>query len=87
MRVVIESSQWIGLMLAVKAMAKTIIDDQYGEITEPSDALKQTLEKANANIDMVTESFTKSMKDVIDIMKGNKKDNQGQKILDAMKQQ
>lgn len=84
-RVIIESSYWVAFMYGLKAATKTMIDDKYMDITEPSQQLKQSMEKAYTSLDTVSDSFSRSMKDIIATMKNHKKESRSKtSILDAM---
>lgn len=90
-RVMIESSYYVGMMYSLKAIVKSLIDDEYMNITEPPPKLNQAMEKAYTNIDSVCETFARSMKDVIELMKNYKgepkskpQSKPSQSILSAM---
>jgi hypothetical protein len=64
-RVVLDVNQWMILMFGAKAGIKSWIDEEYMDITDPSSALKQNMEKAYSSIDTACNAFTSSMKEIV----------------------
>lgn len=64
-RVLMEINQWMLMVFACKAGAKTSIDCEYMDIIEPPLALKEAMAATYNNLESVCESFTNSMKEIV----------------------
>lgn len=67
-RIITDINQWMMAMYAIKGLLKGFIDDQYMNIQDPSQSLKQSMERAYNNIDLVSDSFAGSMKEVLTLV-------------------
>src|SRR5579863_1510935 len=67
-RVLMEINQWMLLVFACKAGAKTSIDCEYMDIIEPPLALKEAMATTYGNLDSLGDAFTSSMKEIVTLI-------------------
>jgi hypothetical protein len=65
LRMLSDINQWMLLMYTMKAVIKTDIDHEYMDITNPPDQLKMSMATAYDNLNLVSESFATSMKEIL----------------------
>lgn len=67
-RALIKLSNWSALMFAIKSLVRNYIDTQYMKISEPPSDLSQRMENAYDSLEIVSENFTESTKEIIELI-------------------
>jgi len=68
LRVIIDVNQWVMLMLAGKSALISLIEDDYADIKDPPEDLIKSMHNFYNDIDILSDSFTNSMKQIITLM-------------------
>lgn len=74
-RALIDINQWMMMLFALKAAVKTQIDYTYMDIQEPPSSLKESMTKAYDNLDSVSNAFSDSMKEVVNLLQSQSRLN------------
>ncbi|CAH6420049.1 Hypothetical protein HVR_LOCUS1082 [uncultured virus] len=68
MRVIMDINQWMIMMLAAKSAITTMMEDNYVDIENPPEDVKTAMGTIYNNIDIVSQSFTNSMNQIVSMM-------------------
>jgi len=68
LRVIIDANQWIMMLLAGKSVITSVIENDYDDIDDPPQDLRDAMEESYNNIESIVNAFTTSMTQIVTLM-------------------